>query len=160
MLLSSPDKKVTKECGLRRRALGIFRRNLRGKICFLVPVLHIAAATFSPLCRYAPRLPFGQKIGTFFVRTGCRLRCSSSIANARLGFPRGRLWRAGARHSAPLGRLLLVLFLAKQEKYITPVLHLKKEKPERFPSPVLKFKITSGQPFPSERGSWIPSPGT
>ena len=41
-----------------------------------------------------------------------------SGVGARLGFPRGRLWRAEARLSAPLGRLLLVLFLAKQEKYI------------------------------------------
>ena len=35
------------------------------------------------------------------------------------GVSKGAAFLAGARNSAPLGRLLLVLFLAKQEKYIT-----------------------------------------
>ena len=59
VLLSCPAKKVTKERGQRgaeagcsrtraapfgipRRALGIFRRNLTGKICYLVAVLRVA----------------------------------------------------------------------------------------------------------------------
>ena len=35
--------------------------------------------------------PSGKKVGTLFVRTGSRLRCSSAIVSARWGFPRGRL---------------------------------------------------------------------
>ena len=35
--------------------------------------------------------PSGKKVGTLFVRTGSRLRCSSAIVSARRGFPRGRL---------------------------------------------------------------------
>ena len=70
MLLSCPAKKVTKERGQRgaeagcsrtraapfgipRRALVIFRRNLTGKICYLVAVLQIAAAPLSPLYRFS-----------------------------------------------------------------------------------------------------------
>ena len=53
--------------GIPRRALVIFRRNLTGKICYLVADLLIAPAPLSALCRYMPSLPFEQKIGTFFA---------------------------------------------------------------------------------------------
>ena len=60
-----------------------------------------------PICLFdtAQQLPFGQKVGTLLARTGFRLRCSGSFVSAR-------------RKDSQRGRLLLVLFLAKQEKYI------------------------------------------
>ena len=100
MLLSCSAKKVTKECGQRGAEAGRSRaqsrplwnppartshplEHLNGQNLLSAIVLPIAAAPLSPLCRQMATSPFGQKIGTFFVRTGCRLRCSSAIASAR-----------------------------------------------------------------------------
>ena len=97
MLLYCPAKKVTKERGQRgaeagcsrtraapfgipRRALDIFRRNLTGKICYLVAALSAAASAALPI---SFNLALRTKIGTFFVRTGFRLRCSGAIVSAR-----------------------------------------------------------------------------
>ena len=44
---------------------------------------------------------FGQKIGTFSVRTGSKLRCSSASGDARRGFLKGAALLAGASNSAP-----------------------------------------------------------
>ena len=113
MLLSCPAKKVTKECGLRgarrqRAPLRIPRRHTE--------LQHgdeqLKTTILGNLC-------FGQKIGTFFARTGFELRCSSGCQVRAGGFQRGRLWCGSNQLQRPFGRLLLVLFLAKQEKYIT-----------------------------------------
>ena len=139
MLLSCPAKKVTKECGIgealrlvapapeppspmypTRRASPFLRSTLTGKICNLLTALLRAAAPLSPLCRFPQFYPSDKKVGTLFVRTGCRLRCSRGVVSAgREILKRASLARGSATTQRLLSRLLLVLFLAKQEKYIT-----------------------------------------
>ena len=61
---------------------------------------------------------FMQKIGTFSAWTGSRLRCSRGYGDAGRGIHKGAsLARGSATTQRPLWRILLVLFLTKQEKY-------------------------------------------
>ena len=66
--------------------------------------------------RYCRELNFWQKIGTFSAKTASRLRCSSAYGDAAGGYIRGRLWRAGARHTGPLMSATFRPFLAETRK--------------------------------------------
>ena len=116
MLLSCPAKKVTKECGigeaLRKCALSYVPLPPHRQLCF-------RKSRFRDL-RFLKIYTSDKNRNIFcpkrmYVKVLQRCHCCATGWVHR----EGRLWRAGARHSAPsLCRLLLVLFLAKQEKYI------------------------------------------
>ena len=104
-------------------------------------------------------LHFGQKIGTFFVRTGSRLRCSRAFVSAgREILKRASLARGSATTQRLLSRLLLVLFLAKQEKYIFPR-NPKEKRTHQTVRPLHFFGITRRSPWGSGTAS-ARNPGT
>jgi len=61
-------------------------------------------------------LPIPEKIGTFSLEPGCKLRSSGSNQVRAGGFSRGRLLRAGAINAAPLEPTSLVTFLFGHKK--------------------------------------------
>ncbi len=64
----------------------------------------------------APRLPSKSKVGTLLICRASKLSCSVPTAMRARGSLRGRLWRAGARHSAPLKSASFRSFLADTRK--------------------------------------------
>jgi hypothetical protein len=64
----------------------------------------------------APRLPSKSKVGTLLICRASKLSCSVPTAMRAGGSLRGRLWRAGARHSAPLKSASFRSFLADTRK--------------------------------------------
>ena len=136
MLLSCSAKKVTKECGQRGAEAG--RSRAQSRPLWNPPARtrhtleHLNGQSTLPVYGHADSggsalaaLPINisvilrVKIGTFFVRTGCRLRCSRAIVSARRErYIEEGVFACGSKQRRPLlWRLLLVLFLAKQEKY-------------------------------------------
>ena len=97
--------------------------------------------------------PFGQKIGTFFVRTGCRLRCSRGKDDARrVGYiGEGGSGAGAASLSASPMPHSLVTFLAGQESNIHCTLDFLQSKispqplwnVENFPVENLELKFLS-----------------
>ena len=73
-------------------------------------------------------LPFVQKSRHTFCTNRIEVKVLQRHRKCAPGVSKGAAFLAGARNSAPLGRLLLVLFLAKQEKYIPVPSETKKAK--------------------------------
>ena len=139
MLLSCPAKKVTKECGigealssalprrkppspmyLSRRALFNLWRTLTGKACFLVAALLQADCSTTSALPTLLSIALRTKSRDTFCPNRIEVKVLRKLRKCAPGVSKGAALIAGAINSAPLGRLLLVLFLAKQEKYIPP----------------------------------------
>ena len=76
--------------------------------------------------KYSTEHIFPRKVGTLSGGTVCRLRCREAEAMRAWRFLRGRLWRAGARRSAPLKPTSLVTFLFGDKKVTLPCLAFSK----------------------------------
>ena len=136
MLLSCSAKKVTKERGIgealrlgapaRRAALpyvphparsidtsgGSYRVRL-GRLRIITKADCSTTSALPKISDVAVQLPFGQKVGTLFVRIGFWLRCSRAIENARQGFPKGAALVREQPASAPLWSLSFGPFLGE-----------------------------------------------
>ena len=128
-----------------RRALFGLWSILTGKTCCLVATLLKADCSTTsalPIAMFdtVVQLPFGQKIGTFFVRTGSKVKPSRAIVNARRGFPKGAALVREQPASAPLWSPSFGTFLGETRKvhYRTP--ETKKERGSGEPLP-LKFML-------------------
>ena len=120
MLLSCPAKKVTKECGIGEARTWHPPEHLNGQN--LLSGCGLADSGGSALAALPIYYDFTlrAKNRNIFCPNRIEVKVLRKLRKCAPGVSKGAALIAGAINSAPLGRLLLVLFLARQEKYILP----------------------------------------